>query len=164
MFTETQLGIYETSKDYIFIRLTNLVNRSHEAGVASVKAFFFQLKVALEYNKTYTDYIGQKFYPSHEKVKLFFSGLNDLLNGNAPEHIFITSISDPRFFSAENNNKEYKKALLMEFSRKLKQDVNEWYAEELKKTKLNDSDMSDLHSKYHCEFINTLASTNNNRQ
>ena len=82
MFTETQLGIYETSKDYIFIRLTNLVNRSHEAGVASVKAFFFQLKGALEYNKTYTDYIGQKFYPSHEKVKLFFSGLNESFEKN----------------------------------------------------------------------------------
>lgn len=44
MFTETQLGIYETSKDYIFIRLTNLVNRSHEAGVASVKVLFFPIE------------------------------------------------------------------------------------------------------------------------
>lgn len=164
MFTDTQLGIYETSKDYIFTRLTNLVSRSHEGGVASVKAFFFQLKVALEYNKTYTDYVGQKFYPSHEKVKLFFSGLNDLVHGNAPEHIFVTSISDPRFFSAENNNKEYKKALLTEFSKKLKQDVKEWYAEEFKKTELNDSDMADLHSKYHSEFINTLATQVASRQ
>ncbi|WP_058535669.1 hypothetical protein [Legionella saoudiensis] len=158
MFTDTQLGIYETSKDYIFTRLANLAHRSHEAGIASVKAFFFQLNVALKYNKTYTEYVGELFYPSHLNVKLFFSGLNDLLHANAPEHVFVKSITDPRFFSAENNTYEYKKKLLTEFSNKLKQDVSSWYDEEFKKTELKDSDMADLHSKYHPKFINSLAS------
>lgn len=159
MFTDTQLGLYETSKDFIFTRLINLVNRSHEGGAASIKAFFFQLKVTLEYNKTYTNYIGQILYPSYENIKLFFSGLNDLLHGNAPESKLVTSITDPRFFPAENNNNEHKKALLTEFCKKLKQDISEWYAEEMKKTELKDSDITDLHSKYHHEFINSLAST-----
>ncbi|MFJ1268193.1 hypothetical protein ACD661_06465 [Legionella lytica] len=161
MFTEIQLGLYETSKDFIFTRLTNLVNRSHEGGEASVKAFFFQLKVALEYNKTYTDYIGQIFYPSYPEIKLFFSGLNDLLHANAPEHVFITSISDPRFFSEEKNNPEYKKKLLTEFSKNLRQDVRDWYTEEFKKTEIKDADMADLHSRYHAEFINSLAGKSN---
>lgn len=157
MFTEIQLGLYETSKDFIFIRLTNLVNRSRGGGEASIKAFFFQLKVAMEYNKTYTNYVGQIFYPSYPEIQLFFSGLNDLLHANAPEHVFITSINDPRFFSEENNNPEYKKKLLTEFSHTLRQDVHDWYAEEFKQTELKDSDMADLHSRYHAEFINSLA-------
>lgn len=158
MFTDTQLSIYESSKDFIFIRLNNLINRS-KSDSNSLKAFFFQLKVTLEYNRTYTDYMGQVFYPSHSNIKLFFSELNDLLLGNAPEHKFVTSLCDPRFFSKKNNNDEYKQALSKEFSKKLKQDISEWFTEEFKKTELTDRDLAALHTKYPPELVNYRANT-----
>lgn len=131
-FSDAQQEMYQVSLDFITAKLDRVMDSSKNHQSA-LDAACFLLYVTLNYPRPEVEKIALMLYPekTYQRIRNVFLELHDLLHNKNPNHSFIKSISDARFFSSTDNSKYIKEHLDL-FANSLKQDLNRWLEQQYK--------------------------------
>lgn len=130
MFNEIQTSIYEEAVSFIFDKLDLIYQKSYK-NHSSLIAFFVMTELLNDYDLPSVEKMAATFYSDNKKILAVFTELHSILHSNAPNHPFITSITDSRFSSEPTED------LIIEFSTKLRQELKGW-----SQTKFANSDLT----------------------
>jgi len=147
VFNDTQQLVYDSCKDMVLGKLISVLEPvNHEPSASETTSmsnnelgrhvFLFVLCITIKFDKEAVTNVVRKMYPSNDKLHELFIMSNQLFNGLLPDHPFLRSVCDVRFFTSENPA-EYVKVLVHHFGESLKKDVGEWYHDHVKDKPLN---------------------------
>lgn len=153
LFNPTQQALYETSLDFTVTQLNKLVDLSREH-VTALRAVFFSLTVAIQYDETVTNDTTKRIYPESKYVKIrsIFCEINRLVHGQTSTHQFIRSIIDPRLFTSKGSEDmgqvEMHEIFKQEFARKMKIDLQLWMEAQRQLGLYREKDLDELKDIY----------------
>lgn len=150
MLSESQQQIYDSAKDFVIGKLDLLLGKCKTEG--GKKAMGFVVGVMLEKDFDTTQSILNKVYGGEKfkMVRSLFETMHKLINGEAPNHLVVKPIYDPRLFSAASQDvAKVQQALVKEVAILLSDDIRQWNHDKYQQGIFKESDFQMMSAHYY---------------
>lgn len=149
-FNATQQYVYNISYEFLIDKLDTLLEKSKKTQ-SGLNAVCFLLYITLKHNRSTVEKIAEIIYPEvkYQIVKDIFLEIHGLLSGTIPDHSFVKSISDPRFFLDKGSMRELQDTI----AQAIKQDLERWLERKYEANIVSQPIIQDLEQYYQSSLI-----------